>query len=140
MTQKYKSSIKIDSVEFIKYFFASILALAVDYGCYWILTFNRILNLPQAAVVGYSVGLAVAYFLIADRVFQGGWLKNKKNYEALLFITSGLLGIALTYITVALFVLSFGQRAHQSKLAATAVSFICVYMFRKKFVFKRGKL
>ncbi len=126
-------------VEFMKYLIASAVALAVDYGCYWTLAQSGILSLPQAAIVGYTVGLIVAYFLISYKVFNNSWLQYKKRYEVLLFLASGLLGIALTYTTVALFVLGFGERVNQAKLLAIAVSFTGVYFFRKYFVFKRAE-
>jgi putative flippase GtrA len=124
------------SLEFLRYVLVSALALIVDYGCYWILASNQLLDLPKAAVVGYTVGLIIAYFLIADRVFQNGWLKDKKHIEAFLFLLSGLLGIILTYIVVKVVLLIFGERINLAKLIAVGVSFIGVYIFRKFYVFK----
>lgn len=123
-------------VEFIKYSLASALALAVDYGCYIILATNKVLDLPQAAVAGYIAGLVVAYFLISNGVFQNGWLRDSKKIEAIFFLLSGILGIALTYLVVKVVVLIFGQRLNLAKVAAVTVSFIGVYFFRKKFVFR----
>lgn len=123
-------------MEFLKYVLASALALLVDYGCYFFLANNQLLDLPRAAVVGYTLGLIVAYFLIADKVFQNGWLKNKKHIEAFLFLLSGLLGIILTYSAVKVVLLFFGERIILAKLIAVVVSFIGVYIFRKFYVFK----
>ena len=124
-------------VEFIKYTLASALALVVDYGCYWLLVSNKLLDLPKAAVVGYIAGLVVAYFLIADRVFKDGWLKDKKRLEALLFFISGMLGILLTYLTVKVAILLFGERLNIVKISAVFISFTGIYFFRKFIVFKR---
>ena len=61
--------------QFGKYLIASAIALAVDYGSYRALTATRWIDLPTAAVAGYSVGLVVSYFLMAGRVFTDRWLR-----------------------------------------------------------------
>ena len=125
-----------NAIEFRKYLFASAQALVVDYGCYWLLATNDLMSLPSAAVTGYSAGLVVAYFLIADKVFKDGWLNKSKKLEFLLFVASGLLGILLTYATVWTFILIIGERVNMAKLSAVVVSFVGVYIFRKLVVFK----
>jgi putative flippase GtrA len=125
-----------NTIEFRKYLFASAQALVVDYGCYWLLATNDLMSLPSAAVTGYSAGLVVAYFLIADKVFKDGWLNKSKKLEFLLFVASGLLGILLTYATVRTFVLIMGERVNMAKISAVVVSFVGVYIFRKLVVFK----
>ena len=125
-------------VEFIKYVCASAVALLVDYGVYWFVAAQDWLTLPQAAVTGYLAGLVVAYFLVSARIFKDGWLKHQKVYEMLLFLSSGLLGTVITYGTVKLYVLVVGQHVNQAKLAAIAISFFSVYLYRKYLVFRRA--
>lgn len=122
--------------EFLKYFAASAIALMVDYVIYWMIVKSYLMGLTGAATVGYMGGLVVAYFLISEKVFSDGWLKERRAYEVLLFFISGLLGIALTYISVAMYVVLFGESIHGAKLFAVAISFACVYLFRKFFVFR----
>ena len=74
-----------NALEFIKYIFASALALVVDYASYSFLAINQFLDLPSSAVVGYAIGLILAYFMIADGVFKDGWLMDRKRLEAFLF-------------------------------------------------------
>jgi len=124
-------------IEFLKYTLASACALAVDYVCYWLLVTNRLLDLPQSAIIGYIAGLIVAYFLIANNVFKDGWLKDQKRIEIILFLFSGLLGIILTYITVKVVVLLFGERMNLAKINAVGISFIGVYIARKYFIFRK---
>jgi putative flippase GtrA len=69
----------LNKVEFLKYILASALALAVDYGCYWSLVTKGLFDLPNSAVVGYSIGLVVIYFLITEKVFKNRWLKDRKQ-------------------------------------------------------------
>jgi len=125
-----------NAIEFWKYLFASAQALVVDYGCYWLLATNGLMSLPSAAVTGYSAGLVVAYFLIADKVFRDGWLNKSKKLEFMLFVASGLWGVILTYVTVWTFILVFGERINMAKLSAVVVSFVGVYIFRKLIVFR----
>ena len=127
----------VTNLEFIKYVGASVIALFVDYGAYWLIAQRGWLTLPQAAVAGYLTGLVVAYFLIRARIFTNGWLKTRKVYEALLFLSSGLLGSLTTYATVKLYVLVVGQQMNAAKFAAVAVSFFTVYLYRKYVVFRR---
>jgi len=128
---------KKNFLEFAKYTLASTLALAVDYGCYWLLVINKILDIPKAAVLGYSIGLIVAYYFIADKIFQNGWLGDKKTLEIFFFSLSGLIGITLTYITVKIVILFFGERPNLAKITAIGVSFLVVYVVRKIFVFRK---
>ena len=117
-------AVKKNIYEFIKYTLVSGIALAVDYASYWILVFNRYLDLPKAAVIGYTIGLFVAYFSISKQVFKNGWLRERKRLEGFLFLLSGLFGITLTYIVVKVVVLFFGERINLAKI------------FRKFIVFK----
>jgi putative flippase GtrA len=123
-------------VEFIKYFVASAVALAIDYGTYWALAAGKVLDPPMAAVVGYTVGLAAAYCLLKARVFTGGWLKGRRTCEAMLFTLSGLLGIGLTYSSVQVCIHLFGSTLHGAKISAIGISFFGVYWFRRIVVFR----
>jgi putative flippase GtrA len=121
---------------FVKYLLASSIALMVDYGCYWILCYYRVFAFPLNSAIGYGAGLVVAYFLVANKIFNNGWLKEYKKYEALLFILSGALGLVITYSVVFLCNQIFGENIHYSKMASIIASFFSVYFFRKHIVFR----
>lgn len=125
--------------DFLKYFAASFIALFVDYATYWLIVQSNIMGLTGAASFGYATGLIVAYFLIRKNVFSNGWLKERPAYEILLFGLSGALGIILTYSSVALYVMVLSENVHGAKLFAIAVSFVAVWFFRKKIVFKEAE-
>ncbi|MEI6839154.1 MAG: GtrA family protein [Alcaligenaceae bacterium] len=127
-------------VEFLRYLLASGIALGVDYGIYRLAAQQGHIDLPQAAVVGYLSGLIVAYFLIGERVFTEGWLKHRKIFEALLFVSSGILGLIMTYLVVTAFVFLFGPMLNEAKLVAVIFSFLGVYLFRKFVVFKKARV
>jgi putative flippase GtrA len=124
---------------FIKYLFASFLALIVDYACYFLLVKFELLPIPTAAVVGYLSGLVIAYFMMANKVFQKGWLRYKKFTEGILFLLSGGFGAALTYSTVQIAVSFINPDPHIAKILAIGVSFFGVFLFRKYIVFKVSK-
>lgn len=123
--------------EFLSYFAASAVALVIDYATYWTLSQSHLMELADAAAIGYSTGLAVAYFLIAGKVFSDGWLKERRAKEILLFALSGMLGIVLTYVSVAIYVSTIGESAHGAKLFSVILSFVVVYLFRKLIVFRK---
>ena len=135
MDFKLSNSFYVSITEFVKYFVASLLALLVDYSTYWFLAHNKFMELTFAGSTGYTFGLVVAYLLISNKVFNNGWLKKHRIYELLLFIISGILGLAITYFTISLYVTRFGENLHEAKLLAITFSFICVYIFRKFIVF-----
>lgn len=93
-------------------------------------------SLPLAATIGYLTGLILSYFLMANRVFVGGWLRNHKSQEIFLFLISGVLGAFLTYITVLLAVTLLNAGPNLAKFFAISTSFFGVYLFRKYIVFK----
>jgi putative flippase GtrA len=124
---------------FVKYFGASAIALAIDYGVYWWLAQATELTLPQAAALGYLAGLVAAYFLISRHIFNEGWLSNKKFFEALLFASSGLFGTAVTYLTVKLYTTLIAEDINGAKLSAIGVSFFSVYAYRRYIVFRKER-
>ena len=121
--------------ELLLYTGASFVALLVDYATYWLLAALWGMELGTAAVVGYIVGLAVSYLLLTRLVFLRRRHAGRPAHEMLLFGASGLLGVALTYFTVSILSGFAGANLHVAKLAAVAVSFVAVYLFRKYVVF-----
>jgi len=124
--------------QFVRYLIASSIALCLDYGSYWVIAETKKMALPTAAAIGYCIGLIVSYFLISGPVFKDGWLRKHKFFELALFLLSGLLGVTLTFSTVYLYVTSFGERLHCSKLIGIIVSFTGVFLFRKYVVFRKS--
>lgn len=114
----------------------SVVALCVDYSTYWAIASRNILDLPLAAVLGYTSGLVIAYVLMTRNVFKDGWLQDKKHIEFLMFLISGGLGMLLTYGVVWLVVENIGDSPLIAKTLAVAVSFAGVYLFRKLVIFR----
>jgi putative flippase GtrA len=131
--------VKNYSNEFIPYVCISLIALILDCSLYWLLCEYEILSQAIDAVIGYLFGLIFAYFMMRSLIFKDGWLKDKRIYEALLFGLSGLLGAITTYLVVLLYGQFFQEKSHIAKIAAIGISFITVYLFRKKIIFKSAK-
>lgn len=123
-------------MELIKYVAASAVALILDYSVYWILAVWLNVSVGMAAAAGYGAGLVLAYLLISTGVFARRWLSGRRGLEAALFGLSGLIGLVLTYVTATLVHDLAGGSLHAAKLAAVAVSFVTVYLFRKFVVFR----
>lgn len=121
--------------ELVAYTVASFVALLVDYGTYWLLAALWGVALGPAAAVGYVVGMAVSYLLLTQLVFLRRRHAERPAYEVWLFCLSGLLGVTLTYATVSILSNFAGADLHTAKLAAVVVSFVIVYLFRKRVVF-----
>ncbi|WP_164084919.1 GtrA family protein [Pseudazoarcus pumilus] len=128
------------SREFSAYFACSAAALGVDYATYWTVARNTAASLEWAAVIGYGVGMVVAYALLIRFVFPQGWLRSRRKLEATLFALTGLLGLLLTYVSVALVVSLLGEHLHTAKIVAAGVSFTGVFVVRKLVVFRSEAL
>lgn len=124
------------SLEFLRYFLASAVALAFDFGVYLIFVEKKLLEVPQAAAVGYAAGMFISYYLMANRVFKNGWLRTQRLKEVGLFLISGGVGIVVTYLTAWSVVEFLSPQIQLAKGAAVGVSFFAVYIFRKLLVFK----
>ena len=125
-------------VEFFKYLLASVMALFFDYSCYWLLFKYLIKDQPIAATAGYLCGLIVSYYLLTFYVFRDSWLRQKRHHEILLFLFSGVVGAACTYLTVALYGHFVVEHSHWAKNSAIITSFITVYLLRKFIVFRKA--
>jgi putative flippase GtrA len=120
-----------------RYFLASLVALAVDYGIYLaLLRFSGSLSPAQAAAPAYIAGAVVHYFISRRFVFPEGWLHRHQLGEFALFILSGLLGAALTSAVVWAVSSIPGAGIHWPKIAAIVVSFTATYAVRKFLVFR----
>lgn len=127
------------SVELVQYTAFSATALVLDYAVYWFLMSRGALGAGQAAALGYGAGLALAYVLMSRHVFRNGWLSRHRAREAALFAFSGLLGAGLSYGVAEAFMRAVAPDMHGAKASATAVSFVAVYAFRKRVVFRDGR-
>jgi putative flippase GtrA len=122
--------------EGVRYFAASALALAVDFGSYSGLIRLASVDYLVAAPIGFALGLAIIYLLSIRWVFRQRRLGDARA-EFLLFALIGLAGMALNqgvvYAGVALFALSY----EMAKIASAGTVFCFNFASRKLLLFTR---
>ena len=124
-------------VQFFKYLLASVISLFFDYIVYIVSIKSNLFSIPQSASIGYLSGLIISYYLISNKVFKEGWLRENRLKEKILFAISGLLGVLITYASSFITLFLKEENVHLIKLFAIINSFTGVYLFRKFIVFKK---
>ena len=125
-------------VQFFKYLLASVISLFFDYIVYIVSIKSNLFSIPQSASIGYLSGLIISYYLISNKVFKEGWLRENRLKEKILFAISGLLGVLITYASSFITLFLKEENVHLIKLFAIINSFTGVYLFRKFIVFKKN--
>lgn len=119
-----------------RYFAASAIALAADFGAYVALIRLAGVYYLVAAPIGFALGLAVIYLLSIGWVFGERRLADARM-EFAIFASIGITGIGLNqlviYVGVELLSLSF----EFAKLASAAVVFCFNFAARKALLFTR---
>ena len=124
--------------EFVTYTVFSAAALLLDYTVYWLLVKQSGMGVGLSATISYSAGLVLSYVLMSRFLFRNAWLSDTKFKEKALFLTSGLLGMSLTFLVTECYIAFVGESIHVAKISAIAVSFVSVYAFRRLVVFRAG--
>lgn len=121
-------------VQLSGYILVSVIALSVDFGSYLLLIGPGAVGAVLAGVIGYSIGLLV-HFLLSNRfVFNN--MKNKHIARLFTeFALTGILGVALTAATIKFAIAVFGASAIIAKVSAVVISFVVVYLLRRRVVF-----
>ena len=116
--------------ELLLYTAVSALAWLVDVAVLFFAAMQ--LNMPHflAAATGYTVGLVVHYFLSVRYVFVYRRMAGQWRTELLAYFLTGLLGVALSAGIVHVGSL-LGLPLIVSKLIATGVTFVAVFVVRK---------
>lgn len=127
------------SPDLIRYFAASLLALAADTGtlslCYRLLH----LGLAWSATLGFTLGAIVIYLLSIHWVFKARAFANVPAIEFLSFVGIGIVGLGLTQLVLWIGVTELGLLAEAVKLAAAIVTFIFNYIVRKTLLFASSR-
>lgn len=129
---------ELNIVSLIVYTSISAIALVLDYSIY-LISLELGLDAPISSIIGYVVGLVLAYVLMKNRVFKEGWLEEKRYLEFFGFLLSGVVGILLTYLAVFLTNALIPGSIHIAKINAVIISFVGVLLFRKCVVFRKRK-
>jgi len=117
-----------------RYLGASMVALGADMGSFLILLRLGLAAAPASAL-GYSMGIAVHWWLSAHGVFSGvAQSGTERLRQKVLFLASALLGLGLTTGVVGLCAHA-GLDPRAAKLLAVGVSFAITYILRARVVF-----
>ena len=122
--------------ESARYFGASALALAVDFGTF--IGLHRLAGLDYriAAPIGFSLGLGVIYALSIRWVFSQRRLKDARA-EFVLFAALGLAGLALNQAIITIGMEFLDLADWLSKIASAGIVFCFNFGSRKLLLFTR---
>lgn len=117
-----------------RYALVSLAALALDFSLYLALTAAS-MNPVLAGVIGYATGMGLHYVLSTRFVFDAA--ATDKVHARLFgeFALSGVAGLAITALVIALATNVMGLPALLAKVLAAGISFLAVFALRRIVVF-----
>ena len=117
-----------------RYSLVSVLALALDFTVYLALTVSAV-SPPLAGVIGYALGTGLHYLLSTRFVFDAR--ATDKVHARLFgeFALSGIAGMGITALVIALATETAGLAALPAKVLAAGASFLVVFALRRSVVF-----
>lgn len=126
---------RVFDLHFIRYFIASVGALAVDMGSF-LLLLKTPLQPGVSAGIAYTIGIMAHWVLLSRSVFQDGTHERgvKRTKQKAAFLTTTWAGLGVTSGIVGL-AAALGANVIVSKVVAVAISFVMNYLIRKKFIF-----
>lgn len=120
--------------QFIKYFFASGIALFADISILFILTEYFNVYYIVSATISFLAGIAITYIFSKLYIFTKTKIYNKIN-EFTVFLVIGIIGLILNNIFLYIFTEYFGIYYMLSKIFVIIVTYLWNYFARKKFIF-----
>lgn len=128
--------IRLLDVRLIRYLFASVGALAVDFGSFLALLAVGVAAAPASAL-GYTLGILAHWLLSSRTVFHDSVARRgrERTRQKALFVVSALVGLALTTAIVG-GADAGGIDPRIAKLVAIAASFTVTWVLRAKVVFR----
>ena len=125
------------AAEGVRYFGASALALAVDFGVYAGLIRFAAVHYLVAAPIGFALGLATVYALSVRWVFRQRRLADRRA-EFALFAAIGLAGMALNQIIIYAAVAMMPGSYEIAKFISAGMVFCFNFISRKLLLFTRN--
>jgi putative flippase GtrA len=120
--------------EFIKYFVASVVALAVDVGILYLFTDIFGIHYLLSATISFSLGIVSIYILSISWVFGKRRLRDNR-IELLIFVFIGISGLGINVLGLYLFTVKAGFYYLFSKAFTTILVFIWNFSARKIILF-----
>ena len=122
------------SLQFIKYFFASGIALFADVSILFILTEYADLYYLVSATIAFLTGIAITYICSKLYIFTKTRIKNR-TAEFTVFLIIGIIGLVLNNIFLYIFTEYLGLYYMVSKCLVIAITYLWNYFARKIFIF-----
>jgi putative flippase GtrA len=123
--------------EAVRYFAASALALAIDFGIYAGLIRFAAVHYLVAAPIGFALGLATVYLLSIRWVFRERRLADRRA-EFALFALIGLAGMALNQLILFAVVQWLAASFEVAKVISAGMVFCFNFICRKIILFTRS--
>ena len=120
--------------QFSRYTLVSALALVLDFTVYLLLAAGGTTG-ALAGAIGYACGLALHYLLSVRYVFDAAAAHKGQSRLITEFALSGLAGMAITALVIAVTVDLGGMPLLPAKVLAVGVSFLVVFALRRGVVF-----
>ena len=120
--------------EFLGYFAASVIALAVD--MLLLLQLAKVMHPLVAATISFLVGLLVCYGLTVRFVFSSRRFGSQRTKEASIFFLVGLVGLGVNDTVIYFGHVMLMLPLAFSKLTAAVLSFLFNFAGRKYFLFR----
>jgi putative flippase GtrA len=117
-----------------RYTLVSALALVLDFAVYLLLAAGGMRG-ALAGAIGYACGIALHYMLSVRYVFDAAAAHKAQSRLITEFAISGLAGLAITALVIALTVDLGGMPLLPAKMLAVGVSFLVVFALRRGVVF-----
>lgn len=121
--------------DLLRYFAASLIALAVDLGTLSLCLRGLQLSLGWSASIGFAAGALVAYLLSIRWVFRQRAFGDAPKVEFLAFVGIGIAGLGITQLLLWVGVFKLELLPELVKLAAAVVTFAFNYLVRKTLLF-----
>lgn len=129
-------ALRLSDIRFLRYFGASVGALAVDVSAFFAALALGIAAGPASAL-GYSLGILAHWLMSTRAVFHDGVATagRHRSVQKAFFVLTALAGLALTTLIVTLADRA-GIDPRVAKLVAIVASFGLTYALRARIVFK----
>ncbi|MET0194258.1 MAG: GtrA family protein [Hyphomicrobiaceae bacterium] len=117
-----------------RYTLVSALALVLDFAVYLLLATGG-MTVALAGAIGYACGLALHYILSVRYVFDAAAAHKAQSRLFAEFAISGLAGMVITALVIAIAVDVGGMPLLPAKILAVGMSFVVVFALRRGVVF-----
>ncbi|MGE4385808.1 MAG: GtrA family protein [Endomicrobiaceae bacterium] len=121
-------------MQFIKYFFASAIALFVDITTLFLLTEYCQLYYLFSATISFLLGIFITYLFSKLYIFNKTSVKNK-TLEFSIFLLIGVIGLLINNLFLYVFTEFFNVYYIFSKCIVVIITYLWNFFARKKFIF-----